>query len=66
MPIFYVCERSRAESISSRMYRGAGWYLSKARIKLSARRDLYPPLNSVNDSFQSLLKATFNSRPVSF
>jgi hypothetical protein len=38
--------------------------LSKARIKLKARSDLYPPLSSDRESFQAPpLNATFNSRP---
>lgn len=62
-PIFCVCEESRAASTSSNNYKGAGLYLSNAKINDKATRDRCPPLNSVNDSFQTSPKATLNSTP---
>jgi hypothetical protein len=38
--MFWVCERSRAASTSSRMYIGAGLNCSSAMIKERAMRDL--------------------------
>eukprot|EP00971_Amphidinium_carterae_P036286 713392-Amphidinium_carterae.1 len=62
-PIFWVWLRSRAESISSKMYMGAGLKRSNANTKDNASNERCPPLSSDSDCFQTPLKATLISRP---
>mmetsp|Transcript_50030 Transcript_50030/g.160048 ORF Transcript_50030/g.160048 Transcript_50030/m.160048 type:complete len:201 (+) Transcript_50030:341-943(+) len=62
-PMFCVWLRSRAESISSRMYMGAGLKSSRAKTSDSASNERWPPLSSERDDFQTPLKATLISRP---
>jgi len=61
--MFWVWERSRAASISSRMYMGAGLNSNRERMSERARRDLWPPLKSTRLSFQTSPKATFTCKP---
>mmetsp|Transcript_2393 Transcript_2393/g.6592 ORF Transcript_2393/g.6592 Transcript_2393/m.6592 type:complete len:212 (+) Transcript_2393:508-1143(+) len=62
-PMFCVWLRSSAESISSRMYIGAGLKRSRASTSDRASSDRWPPLSSVRDCFQAPWKATLISRP---
>mmetsp|Transcript_84460 Transcript_84460/g.247701 ORF Transcript_84460/g.247701 Transcript_84460/m.247701 type:complete len:201 (-) Transcript_84460:2991-3593(-) len=62
-PMFCVWLKSKAESISSRMYMGAGLKRSSARTSESARSERCPPLSSESEDFQTPLKATLISRP---
>mmetsp|Transcript_26720 Transcript_26720/g.61905 ORF Transcript_26720/g.61905 Transcript_26720/m.61905 type:complete len:212 (+) Transcript_26720:390-1025(+) len=62
-PMFCVWLRSRAESISSRMYIGAGLKSSNANTKDRASKERCPPLSSVRDCFQTPWKPTLISRP---
>jgi len=61
--MFCVWERSRAASISSRMYIGAGLNSNRERMSERARRDLWPPLKSTRLSFQTSPKATLTCKP---
>lgn len=49
--MFWVWLKSKAASISSRIYIGAGLYFNRARIKDKARSDLYPPESSDSPVF---------------
>mmetsp|Transcript_69897 Transcript_69897/g.164484 ORF Transcript_69897/g.164484 Transcript_69897/m.164484 type:complete len:203 (-) Transcript_69897:889-1497(-) len=62
-PMFWVWLRSRAASISSRMYMGAGLNSSSARMRERARSERCPPLSSERDSFQQSANPTLNSSP---
>mmetsp|Transcript_33990 Transcript_33990/g.79503 ORF Transcript_33990/g.79503 Transcript_33990/m.79503 type:complete len:329 (+) Transcript_33990:40-1026(+) len=62
-PMFWVWLKSKAESISSRMYIGAGLNRRSASTSERARRDRWPPLSSDKDCFQTPLKATLISKP---
>mmetsp|Transcript_1380 Transcript_1380/g.3746 ORF Transcript_1380/g.3746 Transcript_1380/m.3746 type:complete len:201 (+) Transcript_1380:428-1030(+) len=62
-PMFCVWLKSNAESISSRMYIGAGLKSNKARTKESASKERCPPLSSDRDCFQTPLNATLISKP---
>ena len=62
-PIFWVCDKSRAASTSSRMYKGAGLNKSNDKMSDKATKDLCPPDNSLRDSFQLSPKATLTSKP---
>mmetsp|Transcript_75703 Transcript_75703/g.180889 ORF Transcript_75703/g.180889 Transcript_75703/m.180889 type:complete len:222 (+) Transcript_75703:260-925(+) len=62
-PMFCVWLRSNAESISSRMYMGAGLKSSSASTSDSASSERWPPLSSVKLCFQAPWKATLISRP---
>mmetsp|Transcript_52752 Transcript_52752/g.157307 ORF Transcript_52752/g.157307 Transcript_52752/m.157307 type:complete len:201 (-) Transcript_52752:2982-3584(-) len=62
-PMFCVWLKSRAESISSRMYIGAGLKSNNASTKERANRERWPPESSDRDCFHTLLKATLISRP---
>merc|ERR1719341_1509208 len=58
-------ERSRAESTSSRMYKGAGLKSRRERIRDRATRERCPPESSLNESFHFPPKATLTSSPSS-
>mmetsp|Transcript_75892 Transcript_75892/g.162809 ORF Transcript_75892/g.162809 Transcript_75892/m.162809 type:complete len:212 (-) Transcript_75892:1273-1908(-) len=62
-PMFWVWLKSSAESISSRMYMGAGLKRSKANTSDRANNDRWPPLSSVSDCFQAPWKPTLISKP---
>lgn len=57
-PIFWVCDRSRAASTSSRMYIGAGLNSSSDRMSDRASNERWPPLSSVKLSFHTPPKDT--------
>lgn len=53
LPIFCVCDKSKAASTSSKIYNGAGLNRSIAKIRDNAAKDLWPPLSSVKLSFHT-------------
>ena len=58
------CSNSKGKvDTSSRMYNGAGLKSNNAKIKESARRENWPPLNFDKDYFHTLPKATLTSSP---
>lgn len=61
--MFWVCERSKAESISSRIYIGAGLKRRRERTRDKDTRERWPPLSSDKLSFQISPKATFTHKP---
>mmetsp|Transcript_56421 Transcript_56421/g.175011 ORF Transcript_56421/g.175011 Transcript_56421/m.175011 type:complete len:201 (+) Transcript_56421:371-973(+) len=62
-PMFCVWLKSRAESISSRMYIGAGLKSRSASTRERDSRERWPPESSDSEPFQTPLKATLISRP---